>query len=259
MPRSNFPAPDTNSQNLSAPNTVETMHEYTIDWTPDTITWYIDGTEMRQIKKSDTWNATANRFDYPQTPSRIMLSLWPAGIESNGKGTIEWAGGLIDWNSPYMQNGYYYANVKEVNVECYDPPEGANVQGSKSYRITGPSGTNDTVVMSDDVVVLNSLFATGEDPGHDPEGEEEDQVESVPGMSGGGNRGDDDVNSIPPGQATDGGSTPTDGGPFPSATDETAFNQGGGNNPSGARGTMQGAVGGSLFAVVMAIFGLILL
>ncbi|KAK3078413.1 hypothetical protein LTS18_007572, partial [Coniosporium uncinatum] len=133
-----------NGAKLSVSATESTTHTYTIDWQPDTITWSIDGNVQRTLKRDDTWNSTSNRWDYPQTPSRVMLSLWPAGLPSNGQGTIEWAGGLVDWNSPYMQNGYYYARVTDVNVECYDPPQGANVQGSKSYVYTNVAGTNDT-------------------------------------------------------------------------------------------------------------------
>lgn len=71
---------------------------------------------MRTLNRKDTLNGST--YAYPQTPSRIQLSLWPAGLSSNGQGTIDWAGGLVDWDSPYMQNGYYYAKVTDVVSHC---------------------------------------------------------------------------------------------------------------------------------------------
>ena len=125
---------------------------------PDSLTWSINGKDMRTLNRKDTWNATSGRFDYPQTPSRIMLSLWPAGLPTNAKGTVEWAGGEIDWNSKYMENGYYYARFQEVSVQCYDPPSGAQTKGSKSYKYTDAAGTNNTVAITNDQVILGSLI-----------------------------------------------------------------------------------------------------
>lgn len=44
--------------------------------------------------------------EYPSTPSRVQISIWPAGISSSAQGTIDWAGGMIDWQSDEIkQNG----------------------------------------------------------------------------------------------------------------------------------------------------------
>ncbi|KAB8664839.1 hypothetical protein FH972_026263 [Carpinus fangiana] len=157
-----------NSANLSVSNTNQDTHTYEIDWQPDTLTWSVDGNVMRTLKRSDTYNSTTAHYDYPQTPSRIMLSLWPAGLAKNGKGTVDWAGGLIDWNSPDMTNGYYHAQVFEVSVECYDPPPNAQVNGDKSYKYTSLAGTNDTVEITDDSGILASFYATGDNADADP-------------------------------------------------------------------------------------------
>ena len=141
------------------------MHDYEIDWNPNSITWSIDGKVIRTLNRDSTWNATYNHYAYPQTPARVQLSLWPGGLEQNGQSTIDWAGGLVDWNSPYMSNGYYYATVDSVNIECYDPPEGANVHGSKSYIYNSNVMTNNTVEVTDRDTVLDSLTSTGTDPG----------------------------------------------------------------------------------------------
>lgn len=155
----------TNGANETVSSDVfENYHIYEIDWKPDTITWSIDGNQVRTLNREDTWNATANRYSYPQTPARVQLSIWPAGLPSDAPGTIAWAGGLIQWNSTYMVNGYYYATFDWVSVECYDPPSGANVQGSKSYIYTNAALTNNTVEVTNRDTTLKNFQDSGLDP-----------------------------------------------------------------------------------------------
>ena len=139
----------------------QNYHLYEFDWNPNTITWSVDGNQVRTLNREDTWNGTANRYTFPQTPARVQLSLWPAGLSTNGEGTIQWAGGLIDWNSPYMTNGYYYAAFDQVTVDCYEPPSGANIQGDSSYIYTDAALTNNTVELTNDNTVLKSFLADG--------------------------------------------------------------------------------------------------
>ncbi|KAF2748251.1 glycoside hydrolase family 16 protein [Sporormia fimetaria CBS 119925] len=261
----------TNGRNLSVSNTVNNVHEYCIDWKPEELKWLIDGNEMRSVKRSDTWNETSKRFDYPQTPSRVMLSLWPAGLPSNEKGTIEWAGGEIDWNSPYMQNGYYYAMVQSVSVECYKPPSGAKGNGDKSYIYTDRSGTEGSVERSNKQVILGSLYATGEDP---QEGAETASTASRPtqsvnlvpgGNPGGGGRGEG-VQTSGIGSPTGGAGNPDQAQPTDNSdgtgNNDRGFNQGNGFGGQGAGSSLQpglGKVGGGAVAIVVAILGLMVL
>ncbi|KAI5306391.1 putative glycosidase crf2 [Ascosphaera pollenicola] len=158
----------TNEISASVSDTFENYHTYTIDWQPDHITWSIDGQDVRTLKKSDTYNETTKRFEFPQTPSRLQLSLWPAGLPSSAEGTVEWAGGLVDWESEDVKkNGYYYSLIDKITVECYDPPKSA-VKGSKSYIYKDDSGLESSVEISDEVVVLKSFYADGEHPDRDP-------------------------------------------------------------------------------------------
>ncbi|KAL1652033.1 putative glycosidase CRH2 [Diplodia intermedia] len=264
-------------------DTANQEHEYVIDWQPDSLTWSIDGKTMRTLSRKDTWNATSNRFDYPQTPSRVMLSLWPAGLPSNGEGTIEWAGGLVDWNSQYMQNGYYYAHFSSIDVECYDPPSGVTKSGSKTYTYDDKAGTNDTVVISDKQVILGSLSATGEDPDKGKASSSSSgsssktssassssstaaAPESVPGMSGGGNRGDSGtVQSSDGSDSSDSSSgssssDSSDSSGSSSSSGSQSFSQG--NDDSGssseAPAGLQG-VGASMIAFVAAFASLLML
>lgn len=269
-----------NGENLTmTSDTVNNEHEYTIDWQPDTLTWSIDGNVMRTLNRKDTWNATSGRFDYPQTPSRVMLSLWPAGLPSNAEGTINWAGGLVDWNSQYMQNGYYYASVTSIEVECYDPPSGAKEDGSKTYIYTDAAGTNNTVEITDKQVILGSLQATGEDPdkgkasssasgtasktsSSSSASSTEAAPESVPGMSGGGNRGDSGtVQSSDGSDSSSSGTTSSDGSSSSSSSSSgsSSFDQGtSSSNSSDAPSGLQG-VGASVIALVAAFACLLML
>lgn len=93
----------------------------------------IDGKEVRTLDRASTANAGANgRTEYPTTPSRIQLSIWPAGISSSGQGTIDWAGGMIDWSDPYyVSNGHFQTSIQSVTVKCAD--SGTLPVGTKSY------------------------------------------------------------------------------------------------------------------------------
>lgn len=254
------------------PDTVAEPHEYCINWSEDELTWTIDGAKSgRTVKRTETWNATAGHYDYPQTPSRIMLSLWPAGLPSNGEGTIEWAGGEIDWNSKYMNNGMYGALVTKVTVDCYDPPNG--LKNQKSYKYTDMNPTNNTISMSNDLVVLQSLMDTGDNPGSKSDksssatSKPTKAVMMVPGGNpGGGGRQDAPV-------VASEGPAPTSGSSFDNGNsglglssggasgDSGEFSQGDGSNGDGAKGAASGLreVGGSVLAVVVAICGLLVL
>ncbi|GKZ21732.1 hypothetical protein AbraIFM66951_003802 [Aspergillus brasiliensis] len=147
---------------VSTGNTFSEWHTYTIDWKPDVLEWLIDGTVMRTLTKNSTYNATSGIYQYPQTPSRLEMSIWPGGSEAEGAGTIEWAGGLIDWDSTDIQEyGYFYAQYKDITVECYPAPSDAIVKGDKSYVYTSDSGLSDTIEVSGNSTVLYNLEDTG--------------------------------------------------------------------------------------------------
>lgn len=236
-----------NGRNLSASNTESTTHTYTVNWTPDQLEWLVDGVSQRIVKRSDTWNATANAYAYPQTPARIMLSLWPAGLPTNAQGTIDWAGGLINWNSPYMQNGYYYAMVSDVTVECYNPPTGVQGSGTATYQYTNKKATNNTVDLSNNMVILKSLYATGDDPNNDPAGTgatPSSTPESIPGVSGAGARNDGSS-----------GNSSSSQSPL-SASGSSSFSQGSSsssNGKSSAAKVHPERLGGSVLAILIAV------
>lgn len=96
-------------------------HYYEIDWTEDRIQWFIDGTIVRTLQKADTWDSQKKIFKYPQTPMKLHVSIWPGGSESNAPGTIDWAGGLIDWDheSDIIKTAEFSCHVKSISVEPF--------------------------------------------------------------------------------------------------------------------------------------------
>jgi Glycosyl hydrolases family 16 len=235
----------------------ENMHTYEIDWQPDSITWSIDGNNIRVLNRDDTWNATANRYSYPQTPSRLQLSIWPAGLPSNGAGTIAWGGGLVDWNSPYMQNGYYYAAFDSVTIDCYNPPPGANVTGSKSYIYNSPLATNNTVAETNELVVLGSFLATGTDPEEGVQSAQTSTANTIPGLSGAGPgangvRGDGSSSSTSNHASATAQATGSASTGFVQGPDSSSAGRAIGDEPVRV-------LQGSLFAAIVGIVGLLML
>jgi len=277
-------ASDNNSKNITLSNTFDNYHTYEIDWTPETITWKIDGQTGRVMEKKNTWNATANRWDYPQTPARVQLSLWPGGLPTNGKGTIDWAGGLVNWNSEDIKNnGYYYAAFQSVQITCFNAKSAPGTNSGKSYTYNNLAGTNNTVVDGNGATILKSFLGTGTDmdagASTDSSSKPSTSVESIPGLSGAGvgaNAHDDTPSSDT--STSSGGSsdtsstdTSTDSGSDSSAssgTSSTGFVQGSGSdsankittNSAERLGSSQEKVlKGSMFAGIIAVVAMMAL
>lgn len=160
-----------NAKNSSTSDTFENYHTYEIDWTEDKIEWLIDGDKVRDLEKKDTWNKTTHRFDFPQTPSRIQMSLWPGGDSANGLGTIEWAGGDINWDSEDIKkNGYYYAYLKDVQVTTYDLPDDVELDGDDdaddlhAFLYNSTDADKGNIYLTNKATWLGSDDATGLDP-----------------------------------------------------------------------------------------------
>lgn len=275
---------DNHGANITLSDTFNNYHTYEIDWTPDTVTWKVDDQVGRTLKKSDTWNATTNQWMYPQTPARVQLSLWPAGISSNGQGTVDWAGGLINWNSPDItNNGYYYASFQSVTVDCFNATSAPGTNKEVSYTYNNVAGTNDTVVDGKNSTIIKSLIGTGTDPNAGDPGTSSGSsaapsatAETVPGRSGGENPGTDnhagDTGSASTSDAaTIGGSSATSSAGDSTSTGGSSngqFSQGGSSSSSssssksgaeklGAR--QEKVLGGSIFAGIVAVVAMMAL
>ena len=151
-----------NSANITnITNTFDNWHTYSVDWQADQIIWAIDGVTKRTKTRASTWNSTSGLYNYPQTPARVQLSIWPGGASNQAKGTVDWAGGPIDWSSPAIkQAGYYYMTISSITVECYSPPDGSRKEGKGdvSYVFDDKTTTflNNTVIRTRPLVTLSN-------------------------------------------------------------------------------------------------------
>jgi len=264
----------------SGGDTFSAWHTYEIDWQPNTLTWSVDGNVRRTLNKADTFNKTDNQYHYPQSPARVELSLWPAGLSKNGEGTVAWAGGLIDWNAQDPKtNSYYYAMYQDVNVQCYDAPSGANVSGTNSYIYTDRNGVQSSIATTNDATILKSLLGTGTDMNKDypkskPSGTKSasavatSQVATVPGLTGAGpgtdgSRGGGSTGS----SGNTGGGSGSGGSQSSSAAGSASTGIGGftqGDPPSsksssGAPSKTEEVMRGSMFAVLVAFVGMLMM
>lgn len=223
----------------------------------------MDGEVQRTLKKSDTWNETANRYQYPQTPARLQMSLWPAGQASNAKGTIDWAGGEIDWDSEDIKkDGHYAATIGQVDVKCYDPPKDTKKTGSTSYLFTSDKAMVGDVEITGNSTVLGSLGATGLDMDLGSKNSSSSTSgsssaaasDSVPTIKGGvGNMAHGNTTS----SSGSSGSSSTSSSAGASTTTSDDFNQGAPN--SGAPNQNERVLRGSFFAVLVAVVVLVTL
>ncbi|TRX91217.1 hypothetical protein FHL15_007822 [Xylaria flabelliformis] len=253
-------------------NTNTEWHDYEIRWTPDKVEWYLDGKLGRTQLKADTWNATANQWDFPQTPARVQLSIWPGGAASNGQGTIDWAGGPIDWDSDAIkQDKYYFASVGEVTIECYQTKTAPGTNSGKSYTYNNWLGTNNTVVDGDKNTVLKSLLGSGLDMDADYPSASgtsaQTSMEVIPGLSGGG----PGTNGQAAGNAQAGGSSSNSGSGSGSGSGSSGsgssncndgFSQDCGTGSSSSNPKNEGArqehvLGASAFAALIAVAGML--
>jgi hypothetical protein len=92
-------------------------YKYTIDWTAERIVWSINGKAKRTVRYGDPLAVYGK--NYPQTPMNVRLGIWAGGDSHNSPGTIEWAGGPIDYSkTPYSMH------IARVKVTNYNPAAG---------------------------------------------------------------------------------------------------------------------------------------
>ncbi|MBE3043335.1 family 16 glycosylhydrolase [Candidatus Bathyarchaeota archaeon] len=104
-------------------------HTYTIDWTPEGISFLIDGAEVHHA-------AVGDPAKWPQTPMQIKLGTWAGGHPDNDPGTIEWAGGATDFKAAPFTG--WYKSIKVVDY-C------GGKDGAEEYVWTDGSGTQESI------------------------------------------------------------------------------------------------------------------
>lgn len=240
---------------MNGADTFDDWHTYEIDWQPDQLQWIIDGDVKRTLKKADTYNETSKQYQYPQTPSRLQMSLWPAGQSSNAEGTIAWAGGEIDWDSEdIQQKGYYYTTIGQVDVQCYSGSlDGVTSNGKNSYVYTNTRALQSDVEVTNNSTVLGSMGATGLDMSEGANSTSATSTssssDSVPSNSNGGS-GNAGSNST---TTTGSGSGTSSESGSPSTTSSST------SQTSSSAANPDRVLSGSLFAVLVAVGGLVTL
>jgi hypothetical protein len=102
-------------------------HTYALNWTAEAITWIIDGQSVRTLKYGDANGGKT----FPQTPCNVRLGNWPGG-DSKDKGTVEWAGGKVDYaQAPFTMT------VESVKVINYSP--------GTEYKWTDKTGSFESI------------------------------------------------------------------------------------------------------------------
>ncbi|KAF2236815.1 glycoside hydrolase family 16 protein, partial [Viridothelium virens] len=100
---------------VSAPSS--SYHTYTIDWTPSSLSWIVDGKTLRTIPSSSA--------NYPQTPMKLQIGVWPGGDPSEPSGTQSWAEGPINY-----ADGPFTMIVKSVTAYDYSTGSEYSYQGT---------------------------------------------------------------------------------------------------------------------------------
>jgi beta-glucanase (GH16 family) len=97
---------------------IGTFTTYTIDWTAESVKWYIGSNLVRTLNYGD--DLALNGKNYPQTPMRVKMGNWvgcadaAAMTNSATQGTCEWAGGYLD-----LSGAPYTMYVKSVTIQDY--------------------------------------------------------------------------------------------------------------------------------------------
>ncbi|KAL4970323.1 glycoside hydrolase family 16 protein [Aspergillus stella-maris] len=126
------------------------FHTYTIEWTPQTVSWAINGDVRRTLTRAEAQGGSR----FPQTPARLRIGIWAGGDPTNGEGTIEWAGGETDYSAApftmyiksvhientYPGNEYSYSDNsgdwQSINVDNSKPDTSASSSSSTSSDST---------------------------------------------------------------------------------------------------------------------------
>ncbi|KAL2860779.1 glycoside hydrolase family 16 protein [Aspergillus lucknowensis] len=104
------------------------FHNYTTYWDQDKLEWWVDNKLLRTLTYDEAKNKSTGDSIFPQTPCNVRIGIWPAGDESNSEGTIEWAGGEVNYDE-----GPYTMTVAQVRVHDFHT--------GKEYEYGDNSGT----------------------------------------------------------------------------------------------------------------------
>lgn len=125
------------------PNADTEFHNYTTYWDQDKLEWWIDNELVRTVNYSQ--GNTLGGKNYPQTPCQVKISNWPAGTKSAAQGTVDWAGGLVDYDdAPFTMT------VQKIRIQDF--------HSGKEYTYGDKTGDWQSIKVSDgNSTVLDEL------------------------------------------------------------------------------------------------------
>lgn len=155
---------ETNATNSAAgaSNLSQDYHIYTIEWLPDSLTWFIDNQKIRTLLRSEV-----NGTKYPSSLSQIQFSIWDGGLAHPA--TRDWAGGPTDWSDNHP---IYEMHVDWVDIKCSTPVDPATTpwppkdEGFQGF--VNPMARDPTSPLAKEAIVLGEnapLFSTRENGG----------------------------------------------------------------------------------------------
>lgn len=119
-------------QDITISDTEGTFHTYSVNWTPESIEWLVDGTVTR------TLTYASNPDQFPQTPMQVKFGTWCGGC-SDQEGTREWAGGPPNWaDAPFK--AYYKSVVIQDNSN--------GVANAVSYQYGDQTGSYKSIIVN---------------------------------------------------------------------------------------------------------------
>ncbi|KAL8719950.1 MAG: hypothetical protein Q9181_007989, partial [Wetmoreana brouardii] len=125
---------------VSSPQT--TFHTYSLDWSPTSLVWSIDGATVRTLNAADADSNALVGSQYPQTPMKVSLSLWDAGDPDAA--TKGWGGGVTPIPPPEPYTMY----VKSMKIWNTNPAE--------QYQYTDRSGSYKSIKCIKEPLVSSS-------------------------------------------------------------------------------------------------------
>ena len=114
------------------------FHTYTLDWSPSSLVWEIDGVVVRNV------TAAAAGNQYPQSPMKLCFGVWDGSDPSNAAGTIQWAGG----KTPLLPPKSYSMYVKSAMI--------TNTNPAAAYENTNMSGNASSIKVLNDSLAVHS-------------------------------------------------------------------------------------------------------
>ncbi|KAJ2490311.1 putative glycosidase CRH2 [Coemansia sp. RSA 2050] len=135
-------------------NTATTYHDYTIDWTPEAITWIVDGKTLRKLNRKDTYDSKTKVYKFPSAEGRIGFSIWDGG-NSGSDGTEKWAGTPTPWTPSTV----YKMFVDSVKITCAKENPKPPVSSTTSTTST-TAATTTTVASSTSTTTTAEVEST---------------------------------------------------------------------------------------------------